>query len=58
MTKKRCSKYVTAKSIKRTVIQPCTNVKLVIGKNKAPNDQNLNPEAKDLIKELLSMYPK
>lgn len=43
--------------IRRTVIQPCTKVKVQVAKKQIPTDNFLTPEKKNKIRELLSMYP-
>ncbi|ORE04795.1 hypothetical protein BCV72DRAFT_306980 [Rhizopus microsporus var. microsporus] len=56
MTEERYADYAIQETIKRTVTLPCMKVKLVVAKKKIPNYEFLNADAKDQIKELLSMY--
>ncbi|CEG81980.1 hypothetical protein RMATCC62417_16114 [Rhizopus microsporus] len=53
----RYADYAMQEIIKRTVTLSCMKVKLTVAKKQIPNDEILNADAKDQIKELLLMYP-
>ncbi|PHZ07488.1 uncharacterized protein RHIMIDRAFT_295868 [Rhizopus microsporus ATCC 52813] len=56
MTEERYADYIIQETIKRTLILPCMKVKLAVAKKQIPNDEILNADAKDQIKEFFSMY--
>jgi hypothetical protein len=56
MTEERYADYAIQETIKRTVTLPCMKVKLAVAKKQIRNDEILNADAKNQIKELLSIY--